>query len=526
MAAALITTACSGGDAGIYPASKSADVSRSASNANVASTHVPQDDSSYYGERNSSGERYARIVENPFLEAVAEPQSTFSIDVDTASYSNTRRFLNEGKLPPADAVRIEELVNYFAYDYPQPSPSMPFSITTEVAQCPWEQRHRLVRIGLKGREEPKDVDRARNLVFLVDVSGSMQAPDKLPLVKLGLSMLARELTHNDRVALVAYAGSAGLVLPSTPGHQTDRILDGIERLHAGGSTAGGAGIQLAYRVASESFIEGGINRVIIATDGDLNLGVSSQSELIKLIENKRESGVFLSVLGVGTGNLQDSKMEAIAGKGNGNYAYLDSKDEARRVLVDQANATLITIAKDVKIQVEFNPAQVAAYRLLGYENRVMANEDFADDRKDAGEIGAGHTVTALYEIVPSNERVPVIADGGLKYQEPPRLSANASSGELMTVSLRYKLPQGTESRLITASVTDVGDGIDRASADFRFAAAVVSFGMLLRNSHFKGNASYDSVLSLAEPSIGEDDRGHRNEFVGLVRAAARLGRRS
>src|SRR5947209_10778167 len=388
------------------PNSATANAKMSMSNANVsvitsgaATQSAPQEQ-----EESARGESYAKIDENPFLEAARAPLSTFSIDVDTASYSNTRRFLSEGRLPPKDAVRIEELINYFNYDYPQPSGSAPFSVTAEVADCPWNARHKLVHIGLQGRRVSTEDMPPANLVFLIDVSGSMNEPRKLPLVKSSLRTLAEQLSARDRVAIVVYAGTSGLVLPSTPGDRKGEIIAAIDRLEAGGSTNGGEGIQLPYRVAQDNFIRGGTNRVILSTDGDFNVGVTGDDALVRLIEEKRKSGIFLSVLGVGTGNLNDSMMEKLADRGNGNYAYIDTEEEARKALGEEAAGTLATIAKDVKIQVEFNPRLVAGYRLIGYENRLLAARDFNDDRKDAGEIGAGHTVTALYEIVPAGQR--------------------------------------------------------------------------------------------------------------------------
>ncbi|HYH86873.1 MAG TPA: VWA domain-containing protein, partial [Pyrinomonadaceae bacterium] len=374
---------------------------------------------SYEGEAGGA-EAYAKIDENPFLEAARAPLSTFSIDVDTASYSNTRRFLTEGRLPPKDAVRIEELVNYFSYDYPQPAGSAPFSVTTEVAECPWNAKHKLVHIGLQGKRVSNEDMPPANLVFLLDVSGSMNAPDKLPLVKSALRMLTGQLGARDRVAIVVYAGSSGLVLDSTPGDRKGEIVGALERLQAGGSTNGGDGIQLAYRVAQDNFIQGGTNRVILATDGDFNVGVTGDDALVRLIEEKRRGGVFLSVFGFGTGNLNDSMMEKLADKGNGNYAYIDGDAEARKALGEQVGGTLVTIAKDVKIQVEFNPRLVAGYRLIGYENRLLADRDFNDDTKDAGEIGAGHTVTALYEIVPAGQKVENPGIDELKYAQTPQ----------------------------------------------------------------------------------------------------------
>ncbi|MCC3419885.1 MAG: VWA domain-containing protein [Microcoleus sp. PH2017_01_SCD_O_A] len=463
-------------------------------------------------------EGYNRIYDNSYQRASNNPLSTFGIDVDTASYSNVRRFINSGVMPPKDAVRLEELINYFTYDYPQPKGDRPFSINTEVANAPWNPQHKLVHIGLQGKSISTKNLPPNNLVFLIDVSGSMNSPDKLPLVKASLKYLVSELRAKDSVTIVVYAGAAGLVLPPTPGNQKEKILDSIDKLEAGGSTAGGAGIQLAYKVAKDNFIKQGNNRVILATDGDFNVGVSSDGELVRMIEEKREQGVFLSVLGFGTGNLQDAKMEQLADKGNGNYAYIDSLLEAKKVLVTQMGGTLFTIAKDVKIQVEFNPAKVQAYRLVGYENRVLQNQDFNDDKKDAGELGAGHSVTAIYEIIPvgvaSDVKLPEVDP--LKYQPNPATASTSQTDELMQVKLRYKNPNETVSQLITQSVIDKPVKLENASANFRFAAAVAAFGMVLRDSEYKGAANFDQVLKLASQAKGEDKEGYRAEFIRLV----------
>ena len=501
-------------------ANASANLSGYAGSARRAAGDSPQ------AEEPARGESYAKIDENPFLEAARAPLSTFSIDVDTASYSNTRRFLSEGRLPPRDAVRIEELINYFSYDYPQPSGAAPFSVTAEVADCPWNLRHRLVHIGLQGRRVSTEDMPPANLVFLIDVSGSMQDPRKLPLVKSSLRTLAEQLTARDRVAIVVYAGTSGLVLPSTPGDRKGEIVAAVERLEAGGSTNGGQGIQLAYRVAQENFLRGGTNRVILATDGDFNVGLTSDDALVRLIEEKRQGGIFLSVLGFGTGNLNDSMMEKLADKGNGNYAYIDTEAEARKALGEQAGATLLTIAKDVKIQVEFNPRLVAGYRLIGYENRLLADRDFNDDRKDAGEIGAGHAVTALYEIVPAGQKVENPGVDELKYQQPARGAEGAGANELMTIKLRYKEPDGDASKLLSVGVVDGGASYRNASENFKFSAAVAEFGMLLRDSRYKGQASYEGALQLARASAGTDLRGYRSEFVRLVERARSLSESS
>jgi Ca-activated chloride channel family protein len=463
-------------------------------------------------------ESYARIEENRFRRAVSDPLSTFSIDVDRASYANVRRFVNEGMRPPVDAVRIEELINYFPYSDPTPVGDAPLAIRAEVAAAPWQPLHRLVRIGLKARSVDLREAPASNLVFLLDVSGSMASPDKLPLLKTAFRMLVGQMRPQDRVAIVVYAGAAGLVLPSTAGDAKDKILSAIEGLDAGGSTAGGAGIRLAYKVAQESHIRGGNNRVILATDGDFNVGASSDAEMVRLIEEKRDQGTFLTVLGFGTGNLKDSKMEQIADHGNGNFSYIDNALEAKKVLVSEMGGTLLTVAKDVKIQVEFNPTKVAAYRLIGYENRLLADEDFNDDRKDAGEVGAGHTVTALYEVIPVGVESPVEVSevDPLRYQEGGVRSDATDSPELLFVKLRYKEPDGDTSELMQLAVLDEERN---ASEDFRFASAVAAWGMLLRDSEFCSGYTLSDVANLARESLGPDQEGYRREFLRLVEAA-------
>jgi Ca-activated chloride channel homolog len=473
---------------------------------------------------NFNTEAYDRIEDNSFRRVTDDPLSTFSIDVDTASYANVRRFLNGGSLPPPDAVRIEELVNYFRFDYPRPTNGAPFSVSTEVAACPWNPAHRLALIGLQAQTVDLSTVEGRNLVFLLDVSGSMMPPDKLPLIRTAMRMLVDTLSDRDRIAIVVYAGASGLVLPSTSGADKERIHQAIARLEAGGSTNGAAGISLAYQIAKEQFIKGGINRVILATDGDFNVGVTNQGELTRLIEEKRASGIFLSVLGVGTGNLKDSTMEKLADRGNGNYAYLDSLHEARKVLVREAGATLVTVAKDVKIQVEFNPAHVGAYRLIGYENRLLRNQDFNDDKKDAGEIGAGHTVTALYEIAPPGEDVDVSKVDPLKYQRTNQATpSTAGRDELMTVKLRYKDPDGDVSRLMSVPVKN---HTSELSQNVGFAAAVAEFGMLLRKSEYRGSSSHAEAASLARRFRGSDPDGYRAEFVRLVELAAALSQQA
>lgn len=466
-------------------------------------------------------ENYKHIEENPYQSPTTKPLSTFSIDVDTASYSNVRRFLNQGQRPPADAVKIEELINYFSYDDAVPKGETPFGVTTEVSTAPWNDAHQLVRIGLRGKDVATDKMPASNLVFLLDVSGSMNNANKLPLLKSAFSLLVNNLRPRDRVAIVVYAGAAGMVLPSTSGARKSRILAAIDSLSAGGSTAGGAGIELAYRIAKDNFIKGGNNRVILATDGDFNVGVSSEGSLTRLIEKKRKSGVFLTVLGFGSGNYQDAKMEQLADKGNGNHAYIDNILEAKKVLVTEMGGTLLTIAKDVKIQVEFNPKQVKAYRLIGYENRKLAARDFNDDKKDAGELGAGHSITALYEVVPAGSKEKLAGIDELKYQRSASTAAG-SSNELMTVKLRYKPTHGDKSKLLTRVVNNNPTAFGQASNNLRFSAAVAEFGMLLRDSKLKGNSSYAKVIKLAKAASGQDKGGYRAEFIELVKKAAKL----
>jgi len=428
-------------------------------------------------------------------------------------------------MPPAGAVRIEELINYFNYDYPQPEQEDPFSVNVELSDCPWNPEHMLARIGLKGREIATDQRPVSNLVFLLDVSGSMQSANKLPLVKSAMRLMLDQLNENDRISIVVYAGAAGLVLPPTGADHRSRILSAMDQLSAGGSTNGHEGIELAYNTAMENFVQGGVNRVILCTDGDFNVGVSSQSQLIPLIQDKARSGIFLSVLGFGMGNLNDSLMEKLADEGNGNYAYIDTLNEAQKVLVNQISGTLITIAKDVKIQVDFNPARVQSYRLIGYENRQLRAEDFQNDDKDAGEIGAGHTVTALYDIVPVGVESNVPSVTPSKYQQAAAPSAKADSDELLTVRLRYKQPDGQRSRELKIPVIDRKRQFAAASPDLQFAAAVAAFGMLLRDSQHKGNASWDEVINIARRNMGEDPFGYRHEFIGLAEQVRKLAPR-
>jgi Ca-activated chloride channel homolog len=469
----------------------------------------------------TSGESYESVADNPFHKTATESMSTFSIDVDTASYSNIRRFLTQNMLPPRDAVRIEEMLNYFAYDDEPPpySSEHSFAVHVETAGCPWNAEHRLARIGIAARPIDQSRRPASNLVFLVDVSGSMAEPNKLPLVQWGLQRLVEQLGENDQIALVVYASASGVVLPSTSCIKRTEIISAVEQLRAGGSTNGGAGIQLAYDMATKNLIKNGTNRVILATDGDFNVGVSDDNELVRLISAKAKSGVFLSVLGFGMGNIKDNKLEKLADKGNGHYAYIDSPREAYKVLVEEMGSTLVTVAKDVKIQVEFNPAKVGAFRLIGYENRVMAHRDFNDDTKDAGEIGAGHHVTALYELVPAGKEEGVTAEEARKYT---RTTTQTPSDESFTVKLRYKRPDGDQSRLIELGVIDKGRSLGESSDDLKFASAVAGFGMLLRNSDRKGSLTYPGVIEIAEQTLSRDGSGYRREFLAAVRQAQKL----
>ncbi|MFC1582044.1 von Willebrand factor type A domain-containing protein [Planctomycetota bacterium] len=474
------------------------------------------DNASRMGQLAPGTEQYEGPSEKPFSSPLDTPLSTFSVDVDTASYSNVRRFINNGKLPPGQAVRIEELINYFEYDYPQPKDRHPFSITAEVAACPWDAGFQLLHIGLQGKTYKQEQLPESNLVFLLDVSGSMSDTNKLPLLKKAFKMLVEELKPTDNISIVTYAGTAQVILPKASGKEKAKILSAIDNLISSGSTAGEHGLRLAYKTARETFIKEGNNRIILATDGDFNVGESDDDELVKLIEQEREFGVFLTILGFGTGNYKDAKLEKIADRGNGQYAYVDSLLEAKRLLKVQLAGTLYTIAKDVKIQVEFNPAKVKAYRLLGYENRALAAEDFSDDSKDAGEIGAGHSVTALYEIIPADPKDKPTKGADLKYQEWG-LSKDAQKGDdLMTVNFRYKFPDGKDSQLMTETVSSKSVKLGKSSNNFRFAAAVAEFGLLLTNSRFKGSAAYDQVIDLAKKAKGKDDNGHRAEFIKLV----------
>jgi Ca-activated chloride channel family protein len=480
----------------------------------IGPTHAP------FFEQTLPTEEFAHVEEEGFVEVATRALSTFSIDVDTASYSNLRRFIHDGVLPPRDAVRVEEMLNYFDYDYPQPQGEVPFSITTEVADTPWNGETKLLHVGIQGQDVELSQTPPRNLVFLIDVSGSMSS--RLHLLKVGLSMLVEQMRPEDKISIVVYAGASGMVLPPTSGKHRQDIMDALRKLRSGGSTNGGAGIQLAYEVAQREFIEGGINRVILATDGDFNVGVTGRGALQELIESKREDGVFLSVLGFGRGNTKDATMELLADEGNGNYAYIDSAKEAEKVLVREAGSTLVTIAKDVKLQLEFNPAVVSSYRLIGYDNRRLAAQDFNDDTKDAGEIGAGHGVTALYELhlAPATELEPAIDP--LKYQSERQLSTAAKSGEALTIKVRYKEPDGERSRLISQSVSEMGGAWTSASDDYRFAAGVALFGKWLRDGDQRKDADFILARRMAEGALGQDPHGDRAGFLALLESAARL----
>ena len=476
-----------------------------------------------YSFDSEKNEEYTTFAENRFKEAKTDPLSTFSLDVDVASYSNVRRMINQGKKPEKDAVRVEQLINYFTYDYPKPTGAHPVHILTEAQPCPWNRENLLVRIGVKAMEIPSKDIPASNFVFLIDVSGSMFSPNRLPLVKSSLKLLTNNLRDNDRVSIVVYAGAAGEALPSTSGADKQKIFEALDALEAGGSTAGGAGIELAYKVALKNFIEGGNNRIILCTDGDFNVGVSSDKGLESLIEEKRKTGVYLTVLGYGMGNYKDSKLQILSQKGNGNHAYIDNLQEANRVLVQEFGSTMYAVAKDVKMQVEFNPAYVSAYRLVGYESRLLNSEDFNDDTKDAGELGAGHTVTAFYEIIPVGVKNPYGSVDELKYQTTTASasSAGVKNNEMMTVKLRYK-PLNSESSIKMEIPVMVNDKHKTPSGDYQFASAVAMFGQLLRDSDFKGESSYDEVVALAQKGFGEDRQGYRHEFVRLAEAVKQL----
>ncbi|NPA67039.1 MAG: VWA domain-containing protein [Chlorobi bacterium] len=469
-------------------------------------------------------EEYDKINENEFLDARTNPLSTFSIDVDNASYSNIRRFLNNNRMPYKDAVRTEEIINYFDYDYPSPSGKVPFSVFTEISECPWNKEHKLIHTGIQGKKLDYENLKPSNLVFLIDVSGSMNDSNKLPLLKKSFKMLLEELSGKDYVSIVVYAGAAGLVLPPTSASEKTKIINALNNLHAGGSTAGGAGIQLAYKTAKDNFIKNGNNRIILATDGDFNVGVSSTSSLVEFVEEKRKDDIYLTILGFGTGNYKDGRMEQISNAGNGNYFYIDNIREAEKVFVREMRANMFTIAKDVKIQIEFNPAYVKAYRLIGYENRILAKEDFNDDKKDAGELGAGHSVTALYEIIPANSDRKIRIADSLKYQTSILNPSASSNNEIMTLKLSYK-PIGSDKGIkIELPIKNTEKELESTSDNFRFSAAAAAFGMLLRDSKFKGNATYKSVAELAKSAAGKDEFGYRKEFISLVKTAELLSK--
>jgi Ca-activated chloride channel family protein len=476
----------------------------------------------YRGRYMPGNEVYGHWVENEFTTPAADPLSTVAVDVDTASYSNIRRLPNNGQLPPPESVRIEELVNYFTYEYPLPERGKPVALSAHVIRSPWNPERLLMHVGLRTQPLAAEDLPPSNLTFLVDVSGSMSSPDKLPLVKQALQMLARQLRAQDRVAMVVYAGSSGLVLAPTPGDRTDAILQAIERLEAGGSTNGAAGIRQAYQVARQSFQSHGNNRVILATDGDFNVGVTSDDELVRLIENERRSGIFLSVLGFGTGNLKDSKMEKLADHGNGAYACIDSLAEARKIFVQEMGATLVTVAKDVKLQIEFNPAYVKEYRLVGYENRRLHPENFNNDAKDAGDLGAGHQVTAFYEIIPAGRSAPGAGVDPLRYDAASPAPPTGKPNEFAWVKLRHKTPQGHRSALLESPVNAQVFEFRNAPRDVRFAAAVAEYGLLLRHSKFAANASFRHVIETAGNALGADLNGRRTDFLDLARKAARL----
>ena len=468
---------------------------------------------------NPTSEEYTEIEESVFLNTTQNPLSTFSIDVDTASYANLRKNINYGLLPEKDAVRIEEMLNYFSYEYKEPTGDVPFSINTEIGRCPWNEERYLLKVGIQGKNVDLEALPKSNLVFLIDVSGSMDESDKLPLLQNAFSQLVQNLGENDRVSIVVYAGNSGVVLNSVPGNEKRIILDAIGSLSAGGSTGGAEGIERAYQLAEKNFIQGGNNRVILATDGDFNVGPSSPEELEALIEEKRESGIYLSVIGFGSGNLKDNRMETLADKGNGNYSYIDSPKEARKVLVDEMSGTLLTIAKDVKIQLEFNPYYVDSYRLIGYENRTLKDEDFENDTVDAGELGAGHSVTAIYEIVPSRVAISEQEQKELKYQSQEVVINDEYKDEITEIRLRYKKPDGDTSKEIKQVVylSNVLLNSINLSEDFYFSAAVAEFGMLLRDSEYMGNTTIETILELARKGLGEDPGRYRSEFIDIVK---------
>jgi Ca-activated chloride channel homolog len=468
-------------------------------------------------------ENYSSIQENGFKNVLNQPLSTFSIDVDNASYSNIRRFINMGQLPPKDAVRIEEMINYFNYDYKQPDGDKPFSVTTEIASCPWNTNHNLLLIGLQGKEIAKENIPPSNLVFLLDVSGSMESPNKLPLVKSALKMLVDQLRPQDKVSIIVYAGAAGMVLDATPGSNKKKIIEAIDNLSAGGSTAGGEGLKLAYKIADDNRIEKGNNRIILATDGDFNVGVSSDSEMEQIVSSERDKGIFITVLGFGMGNYKDNKLEIISDKGNGNYSYIDNIQEARKVFIKEFGGTLFTIAKDVKLQIEFNPAKVKAYRLIGYENRLLNSEDFKNDKKDAGEMGSGHQVTALYEIIPAGTDEPIPEIDPLKYQKKEQVKNNTNSNEVATLKFRYKKPDENNSIADSITINEPKNRQANISSNFKLVAGIAQFGMLLRNSEFKGGSNVENTVALIKSGRGNDEEGYVGEMIRMIESAQALG---
>ncbi|MEM1071056.1 MAG: VWA domain-containing protein [Planctomycetota bacterium] len=530
VSAAILITGCGGGNAEVGDSVRSATSSESDNDMVMAETarYEMAVDADAYEEMLpaevgpvENGDQFDSIVENAFQRVTTQPLSTFSIDVDTASYSKIRQYLLQyNQSPRPAAVRIEELVNYFSYQYSGPGQDQPepFATHAAVSQCPWNPDNRLLRVALKGREIETDVRPASNLVLLIDTSGSMKDANKLLLLQRGMRMLLTQLNENDRVAIVAYASAAGLVLDSTSASEKSKITGALDRLTAGGSTNGGQGLQLAYQIARDHFIPGGTNRVLLCTDGDFNVGMTSNDQMLSFIEEESAGGIDLTVLGFGMGNLNDSMLEQISGRGNGNYAFIDTENEAKKVLVEQLSSTLVTIAKDVKIQIEFNPLKVAAYRLIGYENRTLESEDFNDDKKDAGEIGAGHSVTAFYEIIPVGSKTldQVPESDALRYQEPASASPAAETGELLTLKLRYKLPEESASQMVEHVVYDSGAAFEQADSEFQFAAAVASFGMLLRDSEYRGDWTFEDVKNVATSNLGSDRHGLRSEFIQIV----------
>ncbi|MCF6366206.1 MAG: von Willebrand factor type A domain-containing protein [Bacteroidales bacterium] len=490
-------------------------------NAGAANNVIIRGNTGLENPKSHNTEEYDCISENGYKDTKENPLSTLSIDVDNASYSNVRRFLNAGQLPPKDAVRIEEMINYFTYDYPEPQGEHPFSFITEYSDCPWNKENKLLHVGIQGKRLDYNDLKPSNFVFLIDVSGSMSSGNKLPLLKKSLLKLIDNMGRKDYVSIVVYAGAAGLVLPPTPAYNKDVIRKALNKLNAGGSTAGGAGIKLAYKIAKKVYIENGNNRVILATDGDFNVGTSSTGALVNLIEEKRKDDIYLTILGFGMGNYKDGRMEQISNAGNGNYFYIDNIKEAEKVFGKEMRANMFTIAKDVKIQIEFNPANVKAYRLIGYENRILNKEDFDDDAKDAGELGPGHTVTAIYEIIPYDSDTKVNKSDELKYQQAAILSSEFND-ELMTLKFRYKPPKEEKSILIEHIVKNLSADIKKTTDNFRFSAAVAGFGMLLRDSQFKGNLKFKQILKLASESKGKDENAYRKEFISLIKKAEQI----